>query len=332
LVTPTARLVLPATVVTDEWLAARQHGIGASDVASILDLDGAFGTPRSVFLDKLGKLQDGAGEAAYWGTVYEAPIAQRWESRNRSVVEDIGLVANADDPIMMATLDRRIVECPLPETRRQECALEVKQRSAFKSAQWNDGPPDDVLAQVLWQIAVTGYEHIHYAVLVGGNDYRQGVVRRADHEKTLQNLVTGCRSWWDRHIVPGILPPPSDHAAREVEMWKRLHPEPEGVIELDDDYDVLDLLSDYETARLAESAAGKLKEKAQAELLRLLDGHQHAFLNNDLAYSSKPTAGRQTCDFERLAERWPEAYRECISRTPGTRFSIGKDYRKTKGD
>ncbi|MGW7468444.1 hypothetical protein ACWGJT_28240 [Streptomyces xantholiticus] len=41
----------------------------------------------------------------------------------------------------------------------------MKTRSAFKSAQWHAGAPDHVTAQVLWQIAVNGYEHTHYAVL-----------------------------------------------------------------------------------------------------------------------------------------------------------------------
>lgn len=327
LVTPTARLVLPAGVDRGEWLAARKHGIGASDAPVILDLDD-FGTPRKVFYDKLGQLDDSAGDAAYWGTLFEAPIALEWARRNRSVVENIGLVEHKDDPVLLTTLDRRITECPLPETRHQVCALEVKCRTAFKAARWADGAPDDVLAQVLFQLAVTGYDHIHYAVLVGGNDYRQGVVRAANHQQTMRDVVAACRAWWDRYVVPGVVPPASENSDREVKMFKRMHPDPAGIVRLDDDPDVLGLLHDYETARLAETAAGKHKKAAQAELLRLLNGAQYAYLDNDLAYSNEPAAGRLGTDYERLAERWPDAYADCVSRgKPGTRLAIDKAFR-----
>ncbi|MFC1410357.1 YqaJ viral recombinase family protein [Streptacidiphilus sp. N1-12] len=327
LVTPTARLVLPAGTDRSEWLAARRFGIGASDVAAILDL-ADFGTPRAVFLDKLGQLQDSAGDAAHWGNVMEGPIAKEWERRNRSVVEDIGLVAHAEDPVMLTTLDRRVVECPLPETRHQVCALEIKCRSAFKGGRWHDGAPDDVLAQLLWQLAVTGLDHVHYAVLVGGNDYRQGVVRAAAHQATMQDIVSGCRAWWDRHVVPGVLPPASDNAARELEMYKRLHPNGVGIVRLDDDPDVLTLLRNYETARLAEKAAEQQKDAAQVELRRLLGDAQFAYLDNQLAYAANPTDGRIRTNYERLAERWPDAYADCVSYgDPGTRFDVDKAYR-----
>lgn len=328
LVTPTARMVLSAGASRDVWLAARRPGIGASDVASILDIDD-FGTPRKVFYDKLGQLNDNAGDAAHWGNIFEDPIALEWARRNRSVVVPIGLVAHKDDPVMMTTLDRRITECPLPETRREVCALEIKCRSAFKGGRWHDGTPDDVLAQILWQLAVTGYDHVHYAVLIGGNDYRQGVVRAADHQQTMSNIVTACRKWWDAHVVPGVLPPQSEHGAREVEMYRRMHANPVGIVRLDHDDTVLGLLHDYETARLAEAAARDRKKLAHAELLRLLGGAQYAYLDNDLAYAAEPTAGRATPNLERLAERWPQAYAECVSKKPGVRLSIDKAFRLT---
>jgi putative phage-type endonuclease len=325
-VTPTARLVLPASASRVDWLAARRRGIGASDAPAILGVED-FGSPRHVYYDKTGQLGDNAGDAAHWGSLLEEPIAREWARRNRSVVQRVGLVAHIDDPVLMTTLDRRITECPLPETRRETCALEIKCRSAFKGGRWDNGAPDDVLAQILFQLAVTGYDHVHYAVLVGGNDYRQGVIRRADHENTTTNIVTACRKFWDTYVAPGVVPPQSEHGAREIAMYRRLNPEPEGYVDLDDDDDVLGALWDYEVNRLAEAAARKKKELAQAELLRLLGTAQQCFLNKELAYSLESNAGRPSTDYERLAERWPEAYRECVSRKPFTQLSIDAAYR-----
>jgi putative phage-type endonuclease len=325
-VTPTARLVLPASAERSAWLAARKRGIGASDAPAILGVED-FGSPRHVYYDKTGQLDDQAGDAAHWGTLLEEPIAREWARRNRSVVQRVGLVAHMDDPVLMTTLDRRITECPLPETRCETCALEIKCRSAFKGGRWHGGAPDDVLAQILFQLAVTGYDHVHYAVLIGGNEYRQGVIRRADYETTMRDIVAACRRFWDTYVIPRVVPPPSEHGAREISLYRRLNPEPEGVVHLDDNDDVLAALFNYEENRLAEAAARKKKELAQAELLRLLGTARHCFLNNDPAYSLEARPGRATTDYERLAERWPEAYRECVTRKPFEQLSIDKAYR-----
>ena len=326
-VTPTATLVLPATASRDEWLAARREGIGASDVPAILGVSD-YGTPRSVYYDKIGEAVDGATDAAHWGTVLEEPIAREWARRNRSVVRRVGLVAHVDDPVLMCTLDRRITECPLPDSRREQCALEVKCRSAFKAARWHANLPDDVAGQMLWQIAVTGYDHIHYAVLVGGNDYRQGVVRRADHEPTIRHIVAACKRLWSEFVEPRIVPAAdSEHGERELEMYKRMHRSRSGLVAAADPEAVKRALLDYEEHRLAESAAKKAKAVAQAELLRLLGDHEALLIDGQVAYEMRPTRRTYT-DLERLAERYPEAYRDCVVERPGRQLAIDTEFKQ----
>lgn len=332
-VTPTAYLVLPATAPRDEWLAARREGIGASDVGAILGIDD-FGTPRKVYYDKLGQLDDDQTEAAYWGSVFEEPIARDWARRNRSVVARVGIVARRDDPVMRCTLDRRIIECPLPDTRREKCALEVKCRSAFKANRWHAGAPDDVLAQCLWQLAVTGYDHVHYAVLIGGNEYRQGVIRRADHEETLADIVTACRRWWDAYVVARVVPPQSENPDREVQMYRHMHKSRDGVVHLDYDphraLESLAALEEYEDHRLAAKREEGQQKAAQAEMLRFLGDAQTAVFGQDLAYSME-VSNRTVVNLDRLAERWPEAYADCVRTKQQERLVIGAKYRK-KGE
>lgn len=329
-VTPTGRLVLPADASRDKWLDARRAGIGASDVPAILGVSD-FGTPRSVYYDKTGMLDDTAGDAAHWGNLLEEPIAREWARRNRSVVKRVGLVAHVDDPVLMCTLDRRITECPLPETRHEVCALEIKCRSAFKGGRWADGAPDDVLAQILFQLAVTGYDHVHYAVLVGGNDYRQGVIRAADYRRLMDDIVTAVRRFWDEYVTRQVVPPQSANGGRELAMYKAMQTGRDGVVHLDYQAETLDALHEYESARLAEKAAETRKKAAYAELLRLLGNHEVAALGGQKAYSMEPRAGRPSCDFARLAERFPEAYRECVSRKPFEQLDIDKRYQLKPG-
>lgn len=326
-VTPTARLILAADSSRYEWLAARRRGIGASDVPAILGVSD-YGTPRSVYYDKRGQAVDDATEAAHWGTVLEEPVAREWARRNRSVVRRVGLVAHVEDPVMMCTLDRRVTECPLPESRREQCALEVKCRSAFKANRWHDKLPDDITAQMLWQIAVTGYDHLHYAVLVGGNDYRQGVVRAEDHGTTLRHIVTACKRFWTEFVTAEVVPAASpDQGEHEAAMYKRMHRQRSGLTSADPGK-VREAALTYAQHQRAESAAKKAKAAAQAEILRLMGDGTALLADGHVAAEMREVNRAPWVDLERLAERYPDAYRECVVGKKSPQMYLDPDFLK----
>ncbi|MGW6454996.1 YqaJ viral recombinase family nuclease [Streptomyces sp. NPDC055078] len=325
-VTPTGRLILGADADRADWLHARTFGIGSSDVPAILGVN-EHRTPTHVYLDKRGELPDDAGEAAFWGTVHEEPVARHWAMRNRSVVRRIGLVAHHDHPHRMTTLDRRVTECPLAEDERVPCALEVKTRSAFKSAQWHAGPPDDVLAQMLHQISVCGYEHMHYAVLIGGNEYHQGTVRADQYQDVTADIEAAVDRFWFDHVRAAVPPPLTGDGDALVSMFRRMHPTRTGAVDVDRHDDALDALADYAREQAAESAAKKGKAAAKARLLAALGTAQSALVGGERAYSLEPTAGRPAIDLELLAERWPEAYAACVTSKPGERLDIAKTFK-----
>ncbi|WP_406000731.1 YqaJ viral recombinase family protein [Streptomyces sp. NBC_00829] len=329
-VTPTGRLILPADADRADWLHARTYGIGSSDVPAILGVAKPR-TPTHVYYDKRGELPDDAGEAAFWGTVHEEPVARHWAMRNRSVIRRVGLVAHQDHPHRMTTLDRRVTECPLSEDERTACALEVKTRSAFKSAQWHAGPPDDVLAQMLHQISVCGYEHMHYAVLIGGNEYHQGTVRADQYTDITADIEAAVDRFWFDHVRAAVPPPLDGDGEDIVGVFRRMHPTRSGAVDIDRHEDAYDALCDYERARLDEKAAEKRKNAAKARMLAALDDAQTALIGGETAYAMTPTNGRPAIDLELLAERWPDAYEAVVTSKPGERLDISKTYR-LKGD
>lgn len=323
-VTPTGRLILPADADRPAWLERRRAGLGSSDIPAVMGVVEQR-TALHVYYSKTGGLpDDDAGEAALWGTLHEETVAREWYRRNRSVGRRVGLVAHVDAPWMMCTLDRRITECPLARDRREACALEVKTRSAWLSAHWRRDVPDDVLAQTLWQIAVTGYDHIHVAVLIGGNDYRQKVVRRDGNQDLIADITAVAAEFWHGHVRAGR-PPDVEPSAAVAELYEQLYPERGGLVAPDPD-DTLGALREYEIGRLRESAGKRQKAAGKAEMIRLLGEHQAALLDGHPAYSLEPTE-RRTCDLDRLAERWPDAYADCVDDKPGRRIAISKDYR-----
>ncbi|HEY9354549.1 MAG TPA: YqaJ viral recombinase family protein [Nocardioides sp.] len=325
-VTPTGRLILSADADRADWLTARRSGIGSSDVPAILGLI-KQNPPLKVYLDKLGHDVDDAGEAAYWGTVNEEPVARRWAMLNRSVIRRVGLVAHVDHPHWMTTLDRRVTECPLAEDERIPCALEVKTRSAFKAAQWHAGAPDDVTAQVLWQIIVNGYEHMHYAVLIGGNEYHQGTIRADEYTDVMADITTAVDRFWFEHIQAQVPPPVAGDGEALTHLFRRLHPTRHGEVDIDRHDDALDALLDYGRHQRAESAEKKAKNAAKARMIAALGDAQSALIGGERAYSLEPSNAAPKVDLEQLAERWPDAYAACVAPNPTERIDIAPQYK-----
>ncbi|MGI5288072.1 YqaJ viral recombinase family protein [Nonomuraea polychroma] len=326
-VTPTARLVLPATADRDMWLAARRNGIGSSDVPDCLEV--GYKTPSHVYYGKLGELPpEDLGEPGLWGTLHEETIAREWARRNRSVVRRVGLIAHIDQPWMMCTLDRQVAECPLSRDVRERCALEVKHRDAWVAKRWKRAVPDDVLAQTLWQIAVSGYDHIHTAVLIGGNNYRQHVVRRAGNEQLISDIVTVAGQMWQR-IQDRTPPPTTGEPERLLDLWDRLYPDRDGVADLDQT-DAHEHLLGYEDARLRAAAAEKEKKAEKARLIEALGPHRMGAFGNDYAYGLQEVGIAPDVDLELLAEKYPQAYAECVTERTTLKIHIDKQHRLTE--
>lgn len=323
-VTPTAVRVLPADADREQWLAARRRGIGSSDVPAILGLTDRR-TPVHVYHDKRGDLVDEQTEPMLWGSLLEDVIAREWARRNRSVIQRVGLIAHADEPWRLATLDRRVAECPLNRDTREACALEVKCRHAFSTHRWRSDVPDDVLAQTTWQQDVTGYEHIHVAVLIGGNEYRQTVVRRDDQVTAYvrrevdrfrtEHLLAGAEPVWDL-----------DKAAALVELDTLMHPDRVGEIDIEAIGEVLE----YAELSARKGAAERALKAARATLGRLANGARYVTFGNHLAYEFAPVT-KATPDLARLAERWPDAYADCVTDKTHYQIRIAKPFRQGAG-
>lgn len=320
--TPTSKLVLPSDAPREEWLRARKTRIGASDVPKIL---GIYGSALQVWYDKLGILPDQEpNDAMIFGTLFEEPIAQEWARRNRSVIRRVGLVEHIDEPFMACTLDRRVMECPLNRAKREQCGLEVKCRNAFGASDWGkSGIPDDVLAQVLHQIHVTGFDHMHVAVLIGGSDYRQRTVYASREAETLAYVVGETRKFWHEHIETHRRPYPNGDGDDLIDLDNRIHPNRAGVkdLSLEEYADAQELRERYGAEHRTAVEADKRKKLIQAELITMLGGAEIAIANDEPLYSYEERASRPKVDLQRLAERHPDAYAECVTATTCRTFN-----------
>jgi putative phage-type endonuclease len=266
---PLAEIVTTADPGSPEWFAARRGGITATDVVAVLGLSGHANT-LSVWHDKRGELpDDDAGEAALWGHLLEDPVAREWARRRGVRLHRVGVAARRDASWMRASVDRKVLGCPLK--RLGPCIVEIKTRSAFTRGQWRDGVPDDVLAQVIWQLLVTGAEHAHVAVLVGGQQLLDPpAIRVADEIEVAELIQSEALAAWEA-VVDGR-PPEVDAGAALLSLLDRLHPARDGAHEVpvDDLDDTATALAGYVAAGDAERDAKAAKEAAKARLVQRL--------------------------------------------------------------
>lgn len=263
LVTPTGVLVTSAAPGSDDWHWHRAAGITATDLPKILGLTDQYGTALDVWAQKTGRSSDDeAGEAALWGNLLEDVVAREAAKRLNVKVRRVGVIANRDEPWQRASLDRLVVG----ECHGGRGGVEVKTRSAYVKSRWREGVPDDTLAQVVWQLVVSGLDHMHVAVLLGGQQLDLHVVRReevTDIERLCLsaatdlwgNVTTDERPWVDP--TPGL-----------VDSLNRLFTTRAGTVVADQV--ALAMRDDYLAAAASANTAVVAKKATQAALMQHL--------------------------------------------------------------
>lgn len=250
----------------EEWLAVRREGIGGSDVAAIAGMS-PWKSPMLVYLEKLGELPDSEeSEAAKWGKIHEAAIADEFQAQTGFRVQRRNAVLAHDTfPFMLANVDRLFYD---PD--RGWGVLECKTTSEYNKGEWDGNKaPEGYILQLQHYLAVTGYTFGYLAVLIGGNKYKHILVER--DERLIESIIDIERSFW--HKVESRTPPEWTGLDCDQELLARLYPEtkPEP-IELPSEASVL--ISDYERAAEMEKEAKQLKDAAANKLKALLGDHE----------------------------------------------------------
>lgn len=302
-VTPTGVLVTSDPPESDAWFAARRGGITGTDMAKIAG-ESKYGNALSVWHDKRGDLEDEAGEAALWGTVFEDAIARVWAEREGVKVRRVGVIRHDEEHWRRASLDRLVVGC----TAGGRCGLEVKLRSAYKSDQYREEVPDDVLAQVAWGRLTTGLDHMHVAVNVGGQELRTFLYEK---DTPLEDLLLeeAAKVW--QCVVTGTPPevePDGDGVL--LGLLNQLYEHREGDRQVDPEK-AQKYLEQYDRAHEAEVAAKTEKKQAQTGLVQLIDDGDAGLVENKVLFTYKrprPSVKMSVPNVRLLEKNDPDLY------------------------
>jgi len=286
----------PFPVHSQEWFQQRAKCIGASDVASILCVPGAYSTPLKVWAEKKALLEQPTGEEVPdWLTLglrLEPVISDMF-------VEKTGLIVEEEDrqfistqyPFLGCSLDRWFYKA---KTRGP---LDLKNTGIFMKSRWEDGIYLPFQVQIQAQMAVTGAEIGAVATLIGGNEFKWGIIER--NQRFIDAMIEKLERFWEM-VVNDIMPEPEAEDTKLIGVL--LGKESEGTsvalvgewVEVDNE---LAKLNDEIKALKAkkDKLEARLKKKiGTAERGVLPGGGQYTFKTvNREGYSVPPGSSRQ---------------------------------------
>jgi putative phage-type endonuclease len=250
--------------LTAKQLEQRKGGITATDIVALAGLS-PFRTAHDVFLDKCGTAPAWEGnEATSLGNELEPIVLRR-------LAEKRGLFVLPREPVTLAhPKHARHLATPdawLSKTRLHDAEAlgEAKVVGLRMAEDWGDdgepdGPPDAVIAQVTWQMHVTGMRLTYIGALLGTEVRTYAVPLDDDLEGA---LVDTADAFLTDHVDPRK-PPAIDGSPSSARMLKGLFPRARAVTTVADEQTNA-LAAQY----LAQAARAK-QEGAELEKLKQL--------------------------------------------------------------
>lgn len=295
---------------SEEWHAAREGSLGASEVAAVLGLS-RWATPYTVWESKMGVRSNIPENLAYFGHKLEPVIAGWIEAKHPEVgpLAPSISVRSTEFPWLTATPDRMAGDIP----------VELKTSSQNMKGTWAEGVPDYYRIQSLVQQGILGAPFGWLAVLHGGNEPELHKVEFDAEAWDMITRITG--EWWRGHVETRTPPPPST-----VQEQSLLWPSTSGkATELSET-----AFEAFERRNVLLSDIKAMKAEADALEKVLGDYVQDA---ETLTYEGRSIAtyktqqGRETARVALLREKFPAIAEQVISR--GKPFKV---LRTIKGD
>lgn len=282
-------------MTNEEWLKARQSGIGGSDAGTILGVN-KWKSKTQLFFEKVNPelKQQVDNEYIYWGNVLEDVVAKEFEVRTgKKVRKNNKMLRHPEHDFMLANLDRVVVG--------EKALLECKTTSQYNIDQWKDDEiPASYLCQIQHYMAVTGYEKAYIAVLCGGNQFIWKEVPRDD--ELIEIIINAEKDFWYNNVLAGVIPEiDGSDATKDFlnHMYKDID---ETEVQLSDDVETL--LTALEQVKQEEKELKELKTQYENKIKHIL-GNNLAGKTSGYQITWKPQV-RKTLDTKKIREIYGE--------------------------
>lgn len=322
-----ASVILPECAGRERWLAARQDGIGGSEVGALVGIS-EYETSWSVYNTKKRGGKDLSGMAAVeWGHRLEDVVAQK-------TADEIGLVsrfggglwANREKPFLRVTPDRFATK---PRAWKAEALIECK--TAGDDEHWESGTihpsgrgtgsaPLPYQAQCQWQMGIIGLPVAYLGCLVLGRERQFFTVEIHFDEAWFAELAAEAERFWFENILADEPPMHDLRHPKTEELLKAISP----VVvtpSVDLPEDTEDWLRDYERAKAA-------LKKAEADIdgiknfFRMWTGDAGAGYLGEKKVVSYPAVSSTRVDVEALKRDFPDVAEKVTVRSQYRRLTI----------
>lgn len=322
-----AEIILPECAGREVWLAAREGGIGGSEIGALIGVSD-YETPFSVFNAKKTGGKDLSGVAAVkWGHRFEDAVAEE-------VAEQIGLAsrfagglwADREKPFLRVTPDRFATKL-----RSWRALGVIECKTTGDGDEWESGTitpggqgsgqaPLSYQAQIQWQMGILGLRKGWLGCYVS-NQSRDFYVVEVDFDpEWFREMADEAERFWVRHILADEPPMHDLRHPKTEELLKQLHP----VVvrpSVDLPEDARDWLADYRRAKAAAEAATKNLDQIK-NFFRMWTGDAGAgYLGPDKVVSY-PVVNSSRIDVDALKRDYPEVAQAVTVRSSHRRLTI----------
>lgn len=282
---------------TKEWLDWRLNGITATEAAKVV-CPCKYGTPITVWRDKLNPKQDEQTDAQHWGSILEKDIRNEFAERHKEFEVVQGECYR--DEWRLCSLDGE-----LKQDGKTVAILEIKTGQTIEK--W-DPVPELYYAQVQWQMHVTGIHKVYFAVLIRGMTYFERVV---EHDaKFCKHMECECFVEWQNvldKVMPKSVPEFDDVETGTIcEVANENKDRKESYEISDEEYAAFKILSEK-----VKELEDKLKQQ-RSVLTRYLVDYKSLTYHGAKFASIVNSKGRDTVDAKLLKEKYPDIYAEVL--------------------
>ena len=259
--------------------ARRKRYLGASDVPAVLGVS-PFKTAADVYYSKTSVFEasnEKVPDAIRSGNLLEVSVLDYAEGLLGKIKRNQFRV-HPELKWASATMDAVLVD--------KDEGVEAKTTS--KTDDWGDEGTDLIpltyLAQVQWQMYVTGFDRVWVPVLMPDFvlKFKLYVVER--DQDIIDQIVETCTTFWEGNVLAGVCPEGCLPAQRTLKRLKRV---PSKVVEVDSV-----LVKEYESARKVSAEAKGVEKEARVRLIQALgDGEVGTYNGGHVEYSLRTRKG-----------------------------------------
>lgn len=247
----------------DEWLGARQTGLGGSDAAVVLGVS-PYKTLHELWLEKTGQgpPQSEPTPAMIRGTYLEPVAADLYVERTGRKVRKQPMRRHPEYEWMIGNVDRQILAGTADV--RSPGVLEVKCPGLRVMANVKaHGLPDYMVLQLMWYLAVTGYSWGSFA-LFNAEQWNLLYFDLERDDTLIAAMIERAREFWEGYVVPRI-EPPAEPSEKALSI-----PHVEGSVTIVNSDEWVKAATDLREARELKDAATALEETAKTRVQEMM--------------------------------------------------------------